>query len=108
VTGTGTWIGSEGGAYPRCHDVRGRATESRTAPAPPGAASASTVLKLSQSHPSEGLPTSAAELAEFYRFTDFPRFIEVYTAVNRLVRTGQDIESLVDRLAKDLAHLNVR
>ncbi|GAB2690489.1 adenosine deaminase [Thalassiella azotivora] len=73
-----------------------------------GAASVPTVLELARRSPDAGVPTDEDALREFYRFTDFAHFIEVYIAVNSLVTTGEDVESLVVGLARDLAGQNVR
>ena len=73
-----------------------------------GSASLGTVVELARRHPERGVPTDPESLAEFYEFTDFAHFVEVYTAVNRLVTTGPDIEALVTGLAAGLARNNVR
>lgn len=73
-----------------------------------GAASVDTVLELSRRHPAAGLPTERDELMAFYRFTDFAHFIEVYIAVNRLVRSPDDVLALVVGLARDLVAQQVR
>ncbi len=73
-----------------------------------GSASVSTVLELSRRHPDSGVPTEPEALSAFYEFTDFGHFIEVYIAVNSLVRTAADIEALVVGIAADLAGQNVR
>ena len=73
-----------------------------------GAASVPTVLELSRRHPDAGVPTEADELRDFYRFTDFDHFIEVYISVNRLVRTADDVRALVEGLGRDLTAVNVR
>jgi aminodeoxyfutalosine deaminase len=73
-----------------------------------GAASVETVLALSRKYPEEGLPQDEQGMRDFYRFTDFANFIEVYVAVARLVRTADDIYDLAVGLARDLATVNVR
>ncbi|MDQ3474851.1 MAG: adenosine deaminase [Actinomycetota bacterium] len=73
-----------------------------------GSASVPTVLELARRHPDSGVPTEPAALSAFYEFTDFAHFIEVYIAVNSLVRTPEDIEALVVGIAADLAAQNVR
>lgn len=73
-----------------------------------GAASVETVLELARRRPDSGVPTEEDALREFYRFTDFAHFIEVYIAVNSLVTTGEDVEALVVGLARDLVVNNVR
>jgi aminodeoxyfutalosine deaminase len=73
-----------------------------------GAASVDTVLELSRRYPAAGLPTERDALMAFYRFTDFAHFIEVYIAVNRLVRSPDDVRALVIGLARDLGAQQVR
>jgi len=76
-----------------------------------GSASVPTVLELAGRHPDgpgTGVPVSAAELAAFYEFRDFPHFAEVYGAVSSLVREPADVAELVLGAARDLAPQNVR
>ena len=73
-----------------------------------GAASVPTVLGLARRHPEAGVPTDDEALRAFYEFTDFAHFIEVYIAVNSLVRTAEDVEALVVGVARDLAGQRVR
>jgi adenosine deaminase len=77
-----------------------------------GSASVGTVLELVGRHPggagAAGVPGSAAELADFYAFRDFPHFAEVYGAVSSLVRDPADVAALVLGAARDLAGQNVR
>jgi len=73
-----------------------------------GSASVDTVLALARRHPEVGVPTTAAELREFYIFSDFPHFLDVYRIVSRLLRTPEDIAELVRGIGRDLAAQNVR
>ena len=74
-----------------------------------GSASVPTVLELRRRHPDgSGVPSSAAELAAFYEFRDFPHFSQVYGAVSSLVREPADVAELVLGAARDLAGQNVR
>ncbi|GAA2402950.1 adenosine deaminase [Actinomadura vinacea] len=73
-----------------------------------GSASVPTVLELARRHPDGPVPASEAELRDFYRFRDFPHFIEVYQAVNALVRDPEDVATLVLGTARDLAAQNAR
>jgi len=73
-----------------------------------GSASVPTVLELANRHPDAGVPCDEEALRAFYEFTDFAHFIEVYIAVNSLVRTGADIESLVVGIAADMADQQIR
>ncbi|GAA4007252.1 adenosine deaminase [Allokutzneria multivorans] len=73
-----------------------------------GAASVPTVLELARRHPDGGVPTDEAQLQDFYVFRDFAHFIDVILAVSALVRTGEDVVTLVTGLARDLAQCTVR
>ena len=73
-----------------------------------GAASVATVLELAQRHPEASIPTTESELRNFYTFTDFAHFIDVYIAVNELVRTPGDVQALVFGLGRDLEQVQVR
>lgn len=73
-----------------------------------GSASVPTVLELARRHPDGGVPTEEDALTDFYRFTDFAHFIEVYIAVNSLVRTAADVESIAVGVLADIAGQNVR
>ena len=73
-----------------------------------GAASAETIVALSQRYPEQGLPQDLPAMEAFYRFTDFAAFIRTYVAVSRLVRTADDIHDLAVGLGRDLAACNVR
>ncbi|MBB5790765.1 aminodeoxyfutalosine deaminase [Jiangella mangrovi] len=54
------------------------------------------------------MPTDPAALAQFYTFTDFAHFVEVYYTVDRLVREPEDVTALVVGAARDAAVSNVR
>lgn len=73
-----------------------------------GSASIDTVLELARRYPDGGVPTAPERLAKFYEFRDFPHFLEVYDAVNDLVRTGEDVRTLIRGLARDAVGSNVR
>lgn len=74
-----------------------------------GSASPRIVAELAARH--EGttqVPADPAGLAEFFQFTDFAHFIEVYLSVVDLIRTPEDIRMLTFEVARDLAAQNVR
>jgi aminodeoxyfutalosine deaminase len=73
-----------------------------------GSASPETVLALARRHPDGGVPTEPEALRQFYAFTGFPHFLEVYAQVNLLVRTGADVVTLLDGLAAQLGACQVR
>jgi aminodeoxyfutalosine deaminase len=53
------------------------------------------------------VPADADQLAELFRFRDFPHFIEIYAAVTSLITTAEDIAIVIDGAAADLARQNV-
>ncbi|MFI0481155.1 adenosine deaminase [Actinomadura sp. 9N215] len=73
-----------------------------------GSASVPTVLELARRHPDGPVPVDERELRAFYEFRDFPHFAEVYESVSSLVRTPEDVGTLVLGVARDLAVQNVR
>lgn len=73
-----------------------------------GSASPETVLALAARHPTSRLPRDREGLLEFYRFRDFPHFVEVYDEVTDAVREPEDVATLVLGAARELAAQNVR
>jgi aminodeoxyfutalosine deaminase len=73
-----------------------------------GSAAPETVLTLARRHPDGGVPTEPGPLRQFYAFTSFPHFLDVYAQVNLLVRTGADVLTLLGGLAGQLAANQVR
>ena len=74
-----------------------------------GSASVRTVAELAARHEGSTLvPSDPDKLAEYFDFTDFGHFIEVYLSVVDLLRTQEDIWTLTNDVAHDLADQNVR
>ena len=74
-----------------------------------GSASPQTVAELAARHEgSTTVPADPALLADYFTFTDFGHFIEVYLAVVDLLRTPEDLWTLTHDVARDLAAQNVR
>ena len=74
-----------------------------------GSASIRTVAELAARHEgSTVVPSDPDKLAEYYDFTDFAHFIDVYLSVVDLLRTAEDIWTLTHDVAHDLAAQNVR
>ena len=73
-----------------------------------GSAAPQTVLALARRHPDGGIPAEPEALRQFYAFTSFQHFLEVYARVNLLVRTGADVVTLIEGLASQLAANRVR
>ena len=74
-----------------------------------GSASMRTVAELADRHAgSTTVPTDPEALAEFFTFTDFAHFIDVYLSVVDLLRTPEDLWTLTYDVARDLSEQNVR
>ncbi len=74
-----------------------------------GSASIRTVAELAARHEgSTSVPSDPDLLADYFDFTDFAHFIEVYLSVVDLLRTPGDIWTLTHDVAHDLAAQNVR
>ncbi|MGH8939643.1 MAG: adenosine deaminase, partial [Actinomycetes bacterium] len=74
-----------------------------------GSASIMTVAELAARHEgSTSVPSDPDQLTDYYDFTDFGHFIEVYLSVVDLLRTPEDIWTLTHDVAHDLAAQNVR
>jgi adenosine deaminase len=74
-----------------------------------GSASPRAVAELAAKH--EGttpVPTDPDALADYFTFTDFGHFIEVYLSVVDLIRDAEDIWTLTYEVARDLAAQSVR
>jgi adenosine deaminase len=74
-----------------------------------GSASPRIVAELAARHEgSTPVPADEALLADYFTFTDFAHFIEVYLSVVDLIRDPQDIWTLTYEVARELASQNVR
>jgi len=66
-----------------------------------------TVLKLSERNKVE-LPANTLEgLKDWYRFRDFPHFVEIYVAVSKCIKTPDDIELIAREFLEGQAAQNV-
>ncbi len=54
------------------------------------------------------VPADPDRLADYFTFTDFAHFIEVYLSVVDLIRTPDDVHDLTYEVARELAGQNVR
>jgi aminodeoxyfutalosine deaminase len=68
-----------------------------------GSAAPGTVAALAAHHPDAGVPADVDELIAFYRFRDFAHFLDVYELVSDLLRTPEDLVTLVEGVAGDMA-----
>ncbi|MFF5974733.1 adenosine deaminase [Streptomyces sp. NPDC012769] len=73
-----------------------------------GSASPRIVSELAARHPDSKVPTDPEALADYFTFTDFAHFIEVYLSVVDLVRTPEDVRLLTFEVARDMARQNIR
>ena len=73
-----------------------------------GSARPETVAALAARHPDAGVPQDIEALREFFTFTDFAHFIDVYLATVALLRTPEDIRLLTYEVAEGLAAQQVR
>ncbi len=74
-----------------------------------GSASPRIVAELAARHEGTSpVPADPHLLADYFTFTDFAHFIDVYLSVVDLVRTPEDLWTLTYEVARDLAAQNVR
>ncbi|MFR9795861.1 adenosine deaminase [Streptomyces sp. MS06] len=73
-----------------------------------GSASPRIVSELAARHPDSRVPTDPEALADYFTFTDFAHFIEVYLSVVDLVRTPEDVRLLTYEVGRELARQQVR
>lgn len=73
-----------------------------------GAVRPQTLLALARRN-DVALPTSSVEgLREWYRFVDFPHFIEIYKQISQCIRTPEDIELVAREFLQERAAQNIR
>jgi aminodeoxyfutalosine deaminase len=73
-----------------------------------GSASPRIVAELAARHADSRVPTDADALVDYFSFTDFAHFIEVYLSVVDLIRTPEDVRLLTFEIARDMARQNIR
>jgi aminodeoxyfutalosine deaminase len=74
-----------------------------------GSASPRIVAELAARHEGRSpVPADPAALADYFAFTDFGHFIEVYLTVVDLIRDEQDVRTLTYEVARELARQQVR
>lgn len=73
-----------------------------------GSVRPATLLKLAQRNGVQPPAPDEAGLREFFRFRDFPHFIEVYIAVCNCLRTPDDFTTIVREVGEDAAAQNIR
>ncbi|MEU3513032.1 adenosine deaminase [Streptomyces longwoodensis] len=73
-----------------------------------GSASPRIVSELAARHPDSTVPTDPEALADYFTFTDFAHFIDVYLSVVDLIRTPEDVRLLTYEVARELHRQQVR
>jgi aminodeoxyfutalosine deaminase len=73
-----------------------------------GSASPRIVAELAARHPNPKVPDDPAKLAEYFTFTDFAHFIQVYLSVVDLIRDADDVRMLTYEIARDMTAQNIR
>ncbi|RDG38296.1 adenosine deaminase [Streptomyces corynorhini] len=73
-----------------------------------GSASPRIVAELAARHPDSQVPSDPEALVDYFTFTDFAHFIDVYLSVVDLLRTPEDIRLLTFEVARDMARQNIR
>ena len=73
-----------------------------------GSASPRIVSELAARHPDSKVPTDPEALVDYFTFTDFAHFIDVYLSVVDLIRTPEDVRLLTYEIARDMARQRIR
>lgn len=73
-----------------------------------GSVRPATLLQLAERNRVTPPAPDEASLREFFRFRDFPHFIEVYIAVCNCLRTPDDFATIVREIGEDAARQNIR
>ncbi len=73
-----------------------------------GSVRPATLLELARRNGVQPPANDEARLREYFRFRDFPHFIEVYIAVCSCLRTPEDFATIVTELGEDAAAQNIR
>jgi aminodeoxyfutalosine deaminase len=73
-----------------------------------GSASPRIVAELAARHPESPVPADPALLAEYFRFSDFAHFIDIYLSVVELIKTPEDVRLLTYEVAREMAGQNLR
>ena len=74
-----------------------------------GSASPAVVAGLAARYEGQtAVPTDPAALAQYFEFTDFAHFIQVYLSVVDLIRDAEDVRALTYGVAADMARQNIR
>ena len=73
-----------------------------------GSASPRIVAELAARHQDTPVPRDPERVADYFTFTDFAHFVEVYLSVVDLVRTPEDVRTLTYEVARDMTAQSIR
>lgn len=73
-----------------------------------GSASPRIVAELAARHDDTPVPRDPELVADYFTFTDFAHFVEVYLSVVDLVRTPEDVRMLTYEIARDMTAQSIR
>ncbi|TDO56089.1 aminodeoxyfutalosine deaminase [Kribbella sp. VKM Ac-2571] len=73
-----------------------------------GSASPRIVAELAGRHPESPVPADPALLAEYFKFSNFAHFIDIYLSVVELIKTPEDVRLLTYEIAREMAGQNLR
>ncbi len=73
-----------------------------------GSASPRIVAELATRHGDTPVPKDPDRVADYFTFTDFAHFVEVYLSVVDLVRTPEDVRMLTYEIARDMTTQSIR
>lgn len=66
-----------------------------------------TLLRLAQHNKADLPATDVASLREWFKFRDFPHFVDVYVAASKCIRTPDDLELIAEEFARGQAAQNI-
>jgi aminodeoxyfutalosine deaminase len=74
-----------------------------------GSASPRIVAELAARHPGSPVPADPEALTEYFKFSDFAHFIDIYLSVVELIKTPEDVRLLTYEIAREMsAEQNLR
>ncbi|TCC31210.1 adenosine deaminase [Kribbella sindirgiensis] len=68
-----------------------------------GSASPRIVAELAARHPGSPVPADPGLLTEYFKFSDFAHFIDIYLSVVELIKTPDDVRLLTYEIAREMA-----
>ncbi|MFF0270906.1 adenosine deaminase [Kribbella sp. NPDC004536] len=68
-----------------------------------GSASPRIVAELAARHPGSPVPADPDALTEYFKFSDFAHFIDIYLSVVELIKTPEDVRLLTYEIAREMS-----